>query len=73
MKLPCPSPATHAPMQQVAVDVIAARDASQLISITHPAAARLMQRVAAQMVVALQQIADAEEAGGMQAAPGDGL
>jgi len=51
-------------LQQIAVDVVAARDASQLISVTHPAAARLMQRVAAQMVAALQQIADAEEAEG---------
>ncbi|PRW56920.1 hypothetical protein C2E21_3875 [Chlorella sorokiniana] len=56
-------------MQQIAVDVIAARDASQLISVTHPAAARLMQRVAAQMVAALQQIAEAEDARAAEAVP----
>ena len=60
-------------LQRIAVDVMAARDASQLISVTHPAAARLMQRVAAQMVAALQQIAEAEEAAGAAAAPGGGL
>lgn len=45
------------PPQSVTTAVLSARDASQLIGVTHPAAARLMQRCAAQMVGALQQIA----------------
>lgn len=45
------------PPQDVAGAVIAARDASELIAVTHPAAARQMQRVSAQMVVALRAIA----------------
>ncbi|KAI3438261.1 hypothetical protein D9Q98_000697 [Chlorella vulgaris] len=44
-------------MQELAGAILSARDASELISVTHPAAARQMQRVAAHMVGALQLIA----------------
>jgi hypothetical protein len=55
------------PPQDVAGAIIAARDASELIAVTHPAAARQMQRVAAQMVVALRAIAADEGGGGTMA------
>lgn len=48
---PCRGP------QDVASAVLTARDAAQLIAVTHPAAARQMQRVAAQMIAALQLLA----------------
>lgn len=41
----------------MAAAILSARDASELIAVTHPGAARQMQRVAAQMVGALQAIA----------------
>lgn len=47
----------HPPLQELAGAILSARDASELISVTHPAAARQMQRVAAHMVGALQLIA----------------
>lgn len=50
--------------QDVAAAIMAARDASQLISVTHPGAARLMQRVAAQLIGALTQIAASDAAAG---------
>lgn len=37
--------------------MLAARDAAQLIAVTHPVVARQMQRVAAQMIAALQLLA----------------
>lgn len=55
-QLPQPPPASTA-SQDTAAAVVAARDLSQLVSVTHPAAARHMQRWWAQMVGALQQIA----------------
>lgn len=58
----CTSPFTqcastqHAP-QDLASSVLAARDTAQLIAVTHPGAARQMQRMAAQMIAALQLLA----------------
>ncbi|KAL4853073.1 hypothetical protein ACK3TF_005858 [Chlorella vulgaris] len=57
-------------MQELAGAILSARDASELISVTHPAAARQMQRVAAQMVGALQLIA--AQGGGACADPQGG-
>jgi len=51
-------------MQSLAHAIMSARDDSQLISVTHPAAARQMQRVAAQLVGALQLIAAADDTQG---------
>ena len=47
--------------QDLTRGVLSARDASELISVTHPAMARQMQRVAAQLVGALQLIAGMHE------------
>lgn len=52
-----PSPPSSPCSQQGVADaILSARDASQLIAVTHPEAGRQMQRCAAQMVGALQQI-----------------
>lgn len=48
-------------MQGVAVAIMATSDACKLVSLSHPATARQMQRVSTQLVTALHHIARLEE------------